>query len=323
MAIPYSAGTAFTTPTCVRAWYEYPFRDQGDSVTKLYHNIMRVQETSYAPLADNDVLTDAGAKPSRSPFADDAAAYYVGDSSLSQIGDGLVEFDRMFANVPAERIEPNGFYSFEYPRRTAVLLTATTTSESSSYNTGALELTISATLSSPDAADFSDGDYITITNASGWEYTAGTITYTRTSFTGNCTKSGNTLTLVISFFYSLNGTPTAYTGFTDNNPASYTVTKIVSPGRSTSAQLNSASILSYRYVKTSNPESLSLSPKFLLTTSTGVVTNFLSSTSIPITTDEYNEASELGTYVIAAESEVPRRWYGNIYEISNILVQAL
>ena len=323
MAIPYSAGTAFTTPTCVRAWYEYPFRDQGDSVTKLYHNIMQVQETSYAPLADDDVLTDAGQKPERSPFADDAAAYYVGDSSLNHIGDGLVEFDRMFANIPADRIETNGFYSFEYPIRAALIENVTTTSESSSYNTGTLELTITATLSAPDAAKFNDGDNITITNASGWNYTAGTTTYTRTSFTGKCTKSGSTLTLVVSLFYFLSGVPTAFTGFTDNAPASYLVSKVISPGRSSTAQLNSASILSYRYVKTSNPESLSLVPRFLLTTSAGLVTTALSTTTIPITTDEYNEASQLGTYVIAAESEVPIRWYGNIYEISQILVQAL
>lgn len=115
MSLPYTKGTAYSTPTTVRAWVEYPFRNEGDSTAKVYHHIMQVSAEDYTTLADDVVLTDAGAKPARSPFADDSSAYYAGDYNLSHIGDGMVKFDRQFAHVPADRQVPNGPYAVTFP----------------------------------------------------------------------------------------------------------------------------------------------------------------------------------------------------------------
>ena len=117
MSIPYSAGKAFTTATCIRAWEEYPLQSEGDLTAKVYHHIMVVARDSYALLAKNALMTDAASKPGRSPFADDSGAYWIGDSEPSVIDGGInVQFDRKFATIPADRPGVlSGSQSFPFP----------------------------------------------------------------------------------------------------------------------------------------------------------------------------------------------------------------
>lgn len=326
MSIPYSHGTSFDTATTIHAWVEYPFREQGDSTTKVYHHTMRQTATAYAPLADDVVLTAAGAKPERSPFSDDSAAYFAGDYGLSHIGDGLIEFDRQFANIPQDRIESNGFYAFEFPVVPGgINISKNSTSENTSYDTGAFTVTITATLSAADAASFNDGDFVYITNPNYWEYDIGSATYSRSNFYGISSKSGNTITLVIENFYYLSGgtTPTAYTGFTDNTPTEYVIKIIVAGSRANPVQLNSPSIVNYRYLKVSSPLQIPLlEERFQLLTSSGVVTTATSATTTPLNTAEYQNAALAGQYIINAEPERITKWKNNIYELAVIRVKA-
>ena len=324
MPLPSSTNNIpLTTPTCVGAWIDYPFRDDGDSETKVYNHKMQVALSSYAPLNDNDTMTTATNKPVRSPFDDDSDAYYVGDTPPTSIDGLMVEFVRSFANVPINREDPNGFYAFEFPIVPGgIQISKPTISESSSYNTSTFVLTITSTLSSLDAENFNDGDIVSIYNPNTWSYELG-YGYTgyRSRFTGPCTKSGDVITLKIyNFFWSDAGTPTAYSNFTDNNPSNYDVEKTISGERSSPSTINSSSVLSIRYVKSSAVSQISLGTKFELLTSTGDVTNTTSDTTIPFTTTEWQNAALAGEY-IAAENETISKWRGNIYEVSQIMVK--
>jgi len=324
MALP--AGATLTNATCVKARIEYPFRDQGDALTKVYHHTMQQKLTSYAPLDDDDTMTAATEKPENSPFADDADAFFVGDTALAEQDGGMVEWVRSFANIPQDLITPGGFYAFEFPDVAGGIFTIKdTTSESSSYNAGTFVLTITATLSALDAAEFTDGQYLSIYNPNAWTYErvvgTSTYSYTQTIFSGLTTKSVSTITLTIENFYHLiNGVKTAFTSFSDNTPTEYSVKIQVSPDRNSTAVINSPSVISNRYVKDRNVESIQLNSKFELTSLTGLIQTQTSISSIPFTTAQY-QAAALNEQSIPAENETIEHWRGNIYRLSQIFVK--
>ena len=320
MSLP--SGTTFSNATCVNARIEYPLRDQGDAVTKVYHHTMQQALTSYAPLADDDTMTTATEKPERSPFPDDANAFFIGDSTPTEIDGGLIEWVRSFANIPQDLIVPNGFYAFEFPDVPGgIVLSKSTTSESSSYNTSTLVLTITATLSASDAANFNNGDVLSIYNPATWTYNIpGILNYTRTIFTGPVTKSGNTITMTLDFFYLNLGVPTAFSNFTDNGASYYDVKKTVSADRNGTEVINSPSLIQYRYIKNRSINLIQLKSKFELVTSTGDKTSATSTTTIPFTTAQY-QTSALNSESIPAENETIEQWRGNIYRLSQIFVK--
>jgi len=323
MSLPTTTHT-LSTPKSVGAWIEYPFRDQGDSSTKIYHHTMQVKLAGYSPLSDDDTMTAATEKPINSPFTDDANAFYIGDSKPTS-GDGLmVQFDRMFANIPQDRVDPNGFYAFEFPVVPGgISVQANSTSENTSYNSGTFIITINATLSAGDSSNFQAGDYLEIENPNLWEYNGLYGTVTRTTFAGIVTKSGNQVKLQLELvtYIDANGNKVPITGLTDNSPANYIVRKSISPSRVAPKQLNGPSIVKTRYIKTSDPSFIQLASFFELKTSTGVATTTTSATTVPTTTDDYKNAAINGEYIINAETESIRRWKGNIYEVSVIKVR--
>jgi len=308
MAIPYSAGTAFTTPTCVRAWYEYPFRDQGDSVTKLYHHIMQVKETSYAPLADDDVLTDAGEKPERSPFADDAAAYYVGDSTPSHIGDGLVEFDRMFANIPADRVDPLGKYAANIP---GVLHNATptisavwyATSTSKSF-TNTPEPRITVTISATRIGNYEVGDTVQLFNANTWTVNGGS----SSSTLRGVILSIATNTIVVNTLTF----PTSTVVTTINSDNSATSYDIGLNLRDIDARTdNVAAFFDITYVKTSTPETETLGESLTIYDSSKNITTLADNNTTPTITEILNDMQD--KVITQLEDTTIERWKGNIY----------
>jgi len=105
---------SFSIPTCTGGYSTKPFRDHGDKITNVYYHEMKVLTVSYTPLDDDDTMTAATHKPLRSPFPDDAEAFYVGDQSVSNGGDGLTTFTRVFANIPNTRYDPTGLYAFDF-----------------------------------------------------------------------------------------------------------------------------------------------------------------------------------------------------------------
>ena len=116
-----TGGTSFDTATCIGGHKQDPFKIYGSSGV-LYEHDMLQTKTEYQSLELNTTLetydaTNApnGAKPTRSPFADDANAYFVGDTNFQDAGNGLVRFKRTFSRVPTSYEIPYGLYSRTMP----------------------------------------------------------------------------------------------------------------------------------------------------------------------------------------------------------------
>ena len=116
MSLPYTSGD-FTTPRAgTESWVEYPFIEEGDNATKVYHLVCVVNEADYAPIALDVTMANAtNADVIDLPFTADADAYFVGDYNKIKIDGGLVRFDRQFANIPAATIDPAGSEIFTFP----------------------------------------------------------------------------------------------------------------------------------------------------------------------------------------------------------------
>jgi len=104
MSLPYTSGDFTKARAGTLSWVEYPFIEQGDNVTKVYHLVCEVNEANYAPIALDSTMASAGnADVIDLPFPVDANAYFVGDYNKVKIEGGLVTFDRQFAKIPATR----------------------------------------------------------------------------------------------------------------------------------------------------------------------------------------------------------------------------
>ena len=117
-----TGGTSFDTATCIGGHKQDPFKIYGASGV-LYEHDMLQTKTEYQSLELNTTMDayDAstnpnGAKPTRSPFADDANAYFVGDTNFQDAGSGLVRFKRTFSTIPTSYEIPYGLYSRTMPQ---------------------------------------------------------------------------------------------------------------------------------------------------------------------------------------------------------------
>lgn len=322
MSIPFSAGTAFTTATCVNAWIEYPFANNGDSATKVYHHTMQVERLSYAPLAFNDTMTAADEKPTRSPFPDDANAYWIEDSTPSDIGGTLVEFRRTFANIPADRFEGNGSYSFTFPGNSSLsfkTLATSTGAESATYDSATNEGVMTFNVATADLPNFTKGVTILVkNNASGSNQFQVKINGTFTNTTlWNCyiaDVSGNTITARVDLD-QFNGT---------DFRSSVTITTFTAEFYlwiRTPESKNANSKTKYTYIKTDDISELTGSNKFeVIDTSPQSIVDTLSATTSPSQVG-YINLIIIGKF-IQAEATSVNRWRGNIWEVANVLVQA-
>tara|TARA_E500000081_G_C6140022_1_gene359834 strand:- start:5411 stop:6763 length:1353 start_codon:yes stop_codon:yes gene_type:complete len=116
-----TGGTSFDTATCISGKCYYPLQEYG-VYAKIYEHTMMQTQNKYDPPELNTNLktydaTNAplGSKPTRSPFDDDTGAFFVGDTSVNNIGNGLIGFTRLYANIPSEHSEPYGLYSRMLP----------------------------------------------------------------------------------------------------------------------------------------------------------------------------------------------------------------
>lgn len=316
----------YTEIKCIGGRVNYPFSDRGDNVTREYELDCICDADAYAPSNYNDTLQSAataGVDVLPAGFAD-VAAFWVEDSNPAPHSGPLVKFTRTFSHVPAAAVEPNGIYAFEFPVVPGgVFVSKNSTAESSSYNTSALTVTITATLSAGDVGNFRSGDVVSIVNPNRWAYEiAGGWQYQLSSFTGPCTVSGNVVTLVQDFYYidGTDGTRKAYDNFSDQSAAHYSVKKMRSPERAEPETVNSPSKVSLRYVKVDDVSGLALADRFYLTDTAGAPITATTTTSLPYTTAAWQSAALFGEY-IAAEDETFKRWRGNIYELSQIKVR--
>ena len=116
MSLPYTSGD-FTKPRAgTESWVEYPFIEEGDNATKVYHLVCVVNEANYTPISLNTTMASVGnADVIDLPFTADANAYFVGDFGKTKIEGGLVKFDRQFANIPQPTVDPAGSEIFTFP----------------------------------------------------------------------------------------------------------------------------------------------------------------------------------------------------------------
>lgn len=85
---------------------KYPFIEQGDSATKEYRMVCVLSQSNYNPalISLNATMSSAAsAGVIALPFTADASAYFVGDFNHSPRDGGMVEFERVFSNIPASR----------------------------------------------------------------------------------------------------------------------------------------------------------------------------------------------------------------------------
>jgi len=316
-----TGGIAFTTATCVSAWIEYPFNALGDSTTKVYRHIMQVKLSSYAPLSFDDEMTAADKKPTRSPFSDDALAFWVGDSIPTQIGGDLVEFERTFANVPASLIEGASIYSFSYPGLDSTVSSTIATSngnESVGFDSGTKEAIMTFNVASPGA--FSIGQKLHVNNDAqvnglfqinvptfGWNNYE-----INNAFVTNISGSTITCREDISAYAALGfrSQPTITT---------FTLVGAIAGRDPFVSNATSRSIISY--VKETNIEAISIAPKFQAVDSSGSPTDILTTTTSP-TKSEYLDTVTSGAF-IAAESTQIERWMGNIWAKRIRSIQAI
>jgi|GEM_PF-3352286 len=338
MSLPSTVtGTAFSTATCTGGYKTFPFRDNGDTTTAVYYHEMRVTTEDYACLSDDDTMTSATQKPKRSPFADDADAYYVGDQSVSNGGDGWTTFIRVFAHIPQTRYDPTGLYAFDFSG-------VTTTSSNTDTTVHNYTMSISSTgwnayYTSPNRWAYGEslgegnvfigstsGDISKLAVGNSFTVTVTpTLVYYRTSARNPESKSTFTATII-----AISGTIVTmradrfylqyiYEELYSTNPTSlgFSKTVVTNTSTTTDGQIetrNSPSREVKTYVKTNDP-------------TTEVLTNMtqlpdsLSASTTP-TLDAYNQMVIDGDYLNGAPETI-RRYMGNIYEKSLIQVRAI
>ena len=336
MSLPAEGGPiALTTATCVAAWIEYPFNARGDVATKVYHHTMQVKRADYAPLAEDDIMTAAGEKPTRSPFADDAVAYWVGDSIPRQIGGDLVEFDRPFANIPVARTETAGVYPFTFPGVSTDPETSVTAIATSTGNESIVPVTgqsqaflVAFDVSTADLIKFRVGDGVSVNNDA--DVTDGYFQV----FQGGSWKdvtpasigvisdiSGNTVTAMITY--------DTYGNFSNARSefALTTYTIYSNIFRSSEITINSSAFEEINYQKADDSLTLALTSKFeIYAAASGDLTNlmddgFSSGNRTTVQAEDYAELIATGA-TINAEDASFSRWMGNIWEVRNIKVKA-
>ena len=317
-------GIDFTTATCVSAWIEYPFNQNGDSDTKVYRHIMQVKRANYAPLEFNDEMTAADSKPERSPFPDDALAFWVGDTQPTQIGGDLVEFQRTFANVPASRTEGYGLYPFDAPGvdTTATLTTATSIGSESASSVW-LDAFFTFEMSGEDAANFPVNSRVDIYNDNQSSGVAGKfrviipnngnpIDYFVTVNDAYVTENDGSLITCKIYGRNLNPSWNTDWYFEPSAPYPYTtftVTRRIN-ARAPKTVNNTASVDS-DYFKADNIFDIDLINKFQVYDASLNPTDTLTSSTNP-TKLEYQDFIDNRT-LLPAEISALERWMGNIW----------
>lgn len=120
-----AGGTSFDTATCIGGYKNDPFAVYNSTGVLYYHDMLQTKTEYQTPSLNKTMQTyDAstapdGAKPTRSPFADDADAFFVGDDNFQDAGQGLVRFRRTFSRIPTNYKEPYGLFNRMLPSITA------------------------------------------------------------------------------------------------------------------------------------------------------------------------------------------------------------
>jgi hypothetical protein len=237
------------------------------------------------------------------PFTADSSAYFVGDFNHTPLDGGIVEFERVFSNIPATRnAEFTGSQAFTYP------------GFDTDGNTDGTDRTVTAVSNSGQVTT------ITATNT----ISVGDIVYVSLNWTGTVAVSFN------GFRVALSGTTASVVKVAliggGTTFANGTVTELDSQPRPQKA-MTTGSITDFTYYLPGVTGGITTAADVtedttfsILNTSTMAATNIMSETTIPAYI-EYQADIDAGNYIIIA-SEVTR-WRGNIIQKANRKIRAL
>ena len=156
MSLPTTDTTFASVRAVSQTHIEYPFIEAGDSSTKVYRMICQINASDYDPAQialDDTMVSAAAAGVIALPFPADASAYFVGDANHSPMDGGMLEFERVFANIPQPSTDPAGSEIFTFPGLPSVTSTSSAISISSiSSSTNVVTLIL------PTAHGMSTGD---------------------------------------------------------------------------------------------------------------------------------------------------------------------
>ncbi len=304
MSIPYTSGDFTSARANGESWIEYPFIDEDDLATKIYHLRCSVNKDEYAPIAlDTTMSSAANADVIALPFDADATAYHIGDYN-HQIVDGvLMTFDRQFSNIPSVRSDsPSGTTAYTYPGI-------------SPSNTNGTERTVTA------ASNAANVTTLTCTNS---------VSVGDTVYINIVTSTGATTFTSSGFYIALTGTsgsvvkiPAIIVGTTFE---SGTLTELtIQPKAQKSIPTGSLSDYSYFLPGVSagitDPTDVEETPVFApFSAQTGEVANTLSELTIP-NSSSYSADVAARNFIVIASNVT--RWRGNILQKQNVRVRAL
>jgi hypothetical protein len=307
MSLPTTDATFAQVRAVAQTYIEYPFIELGDNSTKVYHMVCQQNRLDYnaAQIALDTTMSNASnAGVISLPFNADSNAYFVGDFDHAPIDGGLVEFERVFANIPSSRAsEFAGTQSYSYAGiglfnvSNATEHTRTITSVSNDPTLRYNILTVSNTASIGDVV------WVTINLSAG-----GSISDWRTVLSGS-----NSTTIKIAKITTLSA-------------SGGTVKELFySPRGVVSQQTGSIADFSYYLPGVtpgiSNPTDVKEDMAFsILDSETYRSTDTLSDDTIP-TVSEYQELIDADDYLLVSSNVT--RWKGNILQKANYKVRAL
>lgn len=306
MSLP-TTDTIFAQVRAVAQTYiEYPFIERGDNTTKIYHMICSVNRADYnaAQVAlDTTMSSAANAGVISLPFAADANAYFVGDFGHTPLDGGLIEFERVFSNIPATRnAEFTGSQAFTYP----------------GFDTGGNTDGTSRTVTGVS----NSGQITTLTATNTVE--VGDIIYVQLNWTGEVSIAFNGFRVALSGTTSSSVKVALIGGGTTFD--SGTLTELDAQPRPQDAK-TTGSITDFTYYLPgvtpgiTTPADVVEDETFsILNTSTMSATNIMTETTIPSYLN-YQADITAGNY-ITISSEVTR-WRGNIIQKANRKIRAL
>jgi hypothetical protein len=306
MSLPTTDAIFAQVRAVAQTYIEYPFIELGDNATKVYHMVCQQNRDDYnaAQIAlDATMVSAASAGVISLPFTADANAYFVGDFGHSPIDGGLVEFERVFSNIPATRSgEFTGTQSFTYP----------------GYNTNGDTSGTSRTITSE-----SDNGSITTLNVTN-TLSVGDVVYIEMTWTGDVgvvfagyrvVLTGTTSSIVKVALIS--GGTTFDSG---------TLVELAVQPRAQESKLT-GSITDFTYYLPgvtdgiTTPSDVTEDETFsILDTNTLTATSIMTATTIP-NYATYQTQVDAGEYIIL-NSRVTR-WKGNILQKANLKVRAL
>lgn len=312
----------FTSIKCIGGRIDYPFKNEGDTTTKIYVLQCICDANVYAPAADDDTMTNAasaGVDALPAGFTD-AAAYWVGDSDPVELNGPIVKFERSFSNIPQDRTRPFGLYAYTRPgidqsisfgNYAAVWSTGGSTSKSFT-NSPEPRVTLTIPASPARNQNFEVGDRVQIFNDNLWNMDSGAIS---SKYLVGTILTVSTNTFTINDLFRANASfSTQLVGVTiinsDNSATEYIMGKVL-PEREQFA-LNVPAFREISYIKTSAPEDVSLTAAEDFLTSEQAVTTQLTDTTVPNITDYLNDLQDKVSKQI--ENESIDQWKGNIYQ---------